>query len=36
MVSGIHGVQEITFNPLAKKGDEDYGLLYIGIGDGCG
>lgn len=34
MVSGIHGVQEITFNPLAKRGDEDYGLLYIGIGDG--
>lgn len=34
MVSGIHGMQEITFNPLAKKGDEDYGLLYIGIGDG--
>ncbi|MEJ0102655.1 MAG: PQQ-dependent sugar dehydrogenase [Bacteroidota bacterium] len=34
MVSGIHGVQEITFNPLAKKGDADYGLLYIGIGDG--
>ena len=34
MVSGIHGVQEICFNPLAKPGDEDYGLLYIGIGDG--
>lgn len=34
MVTGIHGVQEITFNPLAKPGDEDYGLLYIGIGDG--
>ena len=34
MVSQIHGVQEITFNPLAKPGDEDYGLLYIGIGDG--
>ena len=34
MVSGIHGVQEITFDPLAQKGDEDYGLLYIGIGDG--
>lgn len=34
MVTGIHGVQEIIFNPLAKKGDEDYGLLYIGIGDG--
>ncbi|MDB5275736.1 MAG: c-type cytochrome [Ferruginibacter sp.] len=34
MVTGIHGVQEITFNPLAKKGDKDYGLLYIGVGDG--
>ena len=34
MVSGIHGVQEITFNPLARPGDEDYGLLYIGVGDG--
>ena len=34
MVTGIHGVQEITFNPLSKPGDADYGLLYIGIGDG--
>jgi mono/diheme cytochrome c family protein len=34
MVSGIHGIQEIAFNPLAKPGNEDYGLLYIGIGDG--
>ena len=34
MVAGIHGVQEITFNPLAKTGDNDYGLLYIGVGDG--
>lgn len=34
MVSGIHGVQEICFNPHVKPGDEDYGLLYIGIGDG--
>ena len=34
MVGSFHGVQEITFNPLAKQGDEDYGLLYIGIGDG--
>jgi glucose/arabinose dehydrogenase len=33
-VHSYHGMQEITFNPLAKKGDEDYGLLYIGIGDG--
>ena len=34
MVHSFHGVQEITFNPLAKPGDEDYGLLYIGVGDG--
>ncbi|MEP6595730.1 MAG: PQQ-dependent sugar dehydrogenase, partial [Ginsengibacter sp.] len=34
MPTGIHGVQEITFNKLAKPGDDDYGLLYIGIGDG--
>lgn len=34
MVSGIHGVQEITFHPYAKKGSEAYGLLYIGVGDG--
>ena len=29
-----HGVQEITFNPLSKPGNKDYGMLYIGIGDG--
>ena len=34
MVTGIHGMQEICFNQNAKTGDEDYGLLYIGIGDG--
>ncbi|MCP9757100.1 cytochrome C [Lacihabitans sp. CCS-44] len=34
MVSQIHGMQEIAFNPNSKAGDEDYGLLYIGIGDG--
>lgn len=34
MVGANHGIQEITFNPLAKPGDEDYGLLYIGVGDG--
>jgi glucose/arabinose dehydrogenase/mono/diheme cytochrome c family protein len=34
MVTGMHGVQDITFNPLAKAGDADYGLLYIGVGDG--
>lgn len=34
MVTGLHGIQEIDFNPYAKVSDEDYGLLYIGIGDG--
>src|SRR5258705_6989902 len=34
MPTAIHGIQEIAFNRLAKPGDEDYGLLYIGIGDG--
>ncbi len=34
MVAGIHGLQEIIFNPRAKRGDEDYGNLYIGVGDG--
>lgn len=34
MVSPIHGVQEITFNPLAGPGSSDYGLLYVGVGDG--
>lgn len=32
--SQAHGMQELTFNPYAQKGDEDYGLLYIGYGDG--
>jgi glucose/arabinose dehydrogenase/cytochrome c553 len=34
VVTQIHGMQEITFNPFAKKNSEDYGLMYIGIGDG--
>ncbi|MDH4296313.1 MAG: PQQ-dependent sugar dehydrogenase [Cyclobacteriaceae bacterium] len=29
-----HGCQEIAFIPGLKKGDPDYGLLYIGYGDG--
>lgn len=32
--SQAHGMQEITFNPNSKKGEEDFGLLYIGFGDG--
>jgi glucose/arabinose dehydrogenase len=34
MVQGIHGIQEIIFNPSSKPGDEDFGNLYIGVGDG--
>jgi len=34
MVTGIHGFQDLTFNPTAKPGSADYGLLYLGIGDG--
>ncbi|MEU9885698.1 PQQ-dependent sugar dehydrogenase [Sphaerisporangium sp. NPDC051011] len=30
----IHGIQQIDFNPTAKRGDADYGLLYIAAGDG--
>jgi mono/diheme cytochrome c family protein len=33
MLTTSHGVQEITFNPSARKGQRDYGLLYMGIGD---
>lgn len=34
MVQGIHGVEEIAFNPFSKPGNKDYGLLYICVGDG--
>ena len=34
MVGQIHGMQEIAFNPYAKPTDQEYGLLYVGIGDG--
>ncbi len=34
MVTQIHGMQAIDFRPQAKPGDPDYGLLYIGVGDG--
>lgn len=33
MASGAHTFQEINFNPLAKPGSADYGMLYLGIGD---
>jgi glucose/arabinose dehydrogenase len=34
MPSTMHGMQQIIFNPQAKRGSADYGLLYIDIGDG--
>ncbi|MFI6732892.1 PQQ-dependent sugar dehydrogenase [Nonomuraea sp. NPDC050451] len=30
----IHGIQQIDFNPTARRGDKDYGLLYVAAGDG--
>ncbi|WP_127479539.1 PQQ-dependent sugar dehydrogenase [Nocardioides pantholopis] len=32
--SQIHAVQQIDFNPTAQRWDEDYGLLYVAVGDG--
>jgi glucose/arabinose dehydrogenase len=30
----IHGIQQIDFNPNARPGDPDHGLLYVAAGDG--
>lgn len=30
----VHGIQQIDFNPSAWPWDEDYGLLYLAVGDG--
>jgi glucose/arabinose dehydrogenase len=32
----IHCAQEISFNPVAVPGSEDYGLLYVCLGEGGG
>ncbi|WP_341228407.1 PQQ-dependent sugar dehydrogenase [uncultured Arcticibacterium sp.] len=34
LLTTSHGVQEITFNPFKEDWEEDYGLLYICVGDG--
>lgn len=34
VIDQVHGMQEISFNPYAKLRDPDFGLLYIGLGDG--
>lgn len=31
-----HPIKQAVFNPLARSGDEDYGLLYVGHGDSGG
>ena len=33
MASGAHTFQELNFNPLATPGSQEYGKLYLGIGD---
>ncbi|MCD5312102.1 PQQ-dependent sugar dehydrogenase [Kineosporia babensis] len=30
----VHGIQQIDFNSTARRGDRDYGLLYLAVGDG--
>jgi len=30
----IHGIQQIDFNPTARPGNRDFGLLYVAVGDG--
>ncbi|WP_113704140.1 PQQ-dependent sugar dehydrogenase [Nonomuraea lactucae] len=30
----IHGIQQIDFNPAARRHGKDHGLLYVAVGDG--
>ena len=32
----MHNIGTIAFNPTVREGDEDFGLLYVGFGDGGG
>ena len=32
--SFIHAIQQISFNPNARPGDADYGMLYLAVGEG--
>ena len=34
MIGSAHGFQELTFNSRAEPGSLDYGMLYLGVGDG--
>jgi hypothetical protein len=30
----IHAIQQISFNPTARRGDPDFGMLYLAVGEG--
>jgi hypothetical protein len=32
--SYLHAIQQVDFNPTARPGSPDYGLLYLAVGDG--
>lgn len=34
LLNGIHPMNDLTFNPAARRGDADWRVLYISIGDG--
>ena len=34
LLSGIHPINDLTFNPAARPGDPDWRVLYISAGDG--
>ena len=34
MRNSEHSIRQAVFNPYSRRGDEDYGLIYIGHGDG--
>jgi hypothetical protein len=34
LLSGIHPMNDLTFNPAARRGDPDWRVLYVSTGDG--
>ena len=34
MISGIHPMSDVSFNPAARRGDADWRVLYVSTGDG--
>ena len=33
LASPIHPLGEMTFNPAARRGDPDWRVMYVGVGD---